>query len=437
MVRRITRREMLVAAGAAGVGMMITPYVSAGKSAGVEKVAMGFIGVGARGTELLRRVLAQHPEVVIPAVCDIDEAHLKRAQDLVEKGSRKRPEGYVKGPEDYRRLLAREDLNCVLIGTPQELHARMTLDSFAAGKFVGAEVPACTTLPECFELVAAQKKSGVGYMLLENLIYTRPHMQVWNMAEQGAFGELTYGAGAYIHEVRHMRFTPEGKLTWRGENVLSTVGVIYPTHAMGPVCRWMGIGRQEAGGKRQEGRGDRLKTLVAMDSKAVGNHEYAVAKFGAESEQAKLKFANGDTNHALVRTEQGRLIEIRYDTASPRPSGMGEFSLQGGKGAYEAALGQRMVYLEGSSKGEKWETLEKYQDQFEHSMWKRRASEAEKAGHWGADFFVIEELVNAVKSGVSPIDVVDGVTWSCVRPLSAESIRGGYKPVEVPDFTKG
>jgi len=423
MSNKISRRQALAKGGAIGVGLALTPFVKAEKPAGAEKVSLGFIGVGARGTELLRRVLAQHPEVAVAAICDIDEQNLKRAQELVQKAGGAAPEGYSKGDQDYRRLLARTDINSVVIATPQELHARMTLDGFSAGKFVGSEVPACITLPECFELVAAQKKSSAGYMLLENYIYPRAHMQVWNMAEQGIFGDLTYGAGAYIHEVRNLRFTQDGKLTWRGRNVLNDVGVIYPTHAMGPVCRWMGIGKS-----------DRLKTLVAMDSKAVGNHVYAMDKFGADSEPAHLNFANGDTNQALIRTEQGRLIEIRYDTASPRPNGMGQFSLQGSRGAYESALGQRMVYLEHKTSPEQWEELAKYQPAYDHPMWKVRGAEAEKTGHGGGDFFVIEEFIQAVKSGVTPIDIIDAVTWSCVRPLSAESIKGGYKPVPIPAF---
>src|SRR5438045_1267743 len=99
--------------------------------------------------------------------------------------------------------------------------------------FVKAEKPAgaekvslgCIAVRDCFELVAGRKKSSRGYRLLENYIYPRAHMQVWNMAEQRIFGDLTYGAGAYIHEVRNLRFTQDGKLTWRGRNVLNDVGV--------------------------------------------------------------------------------------------------------------------------------------------------------------------------------------------------------------------
>jgi hypothetical protein len=239
------------------------------------------------------------------------------------------------------------------------------------------------------------------------------------------FGDLTYGFGSYIHEIRDMRFKKDGSLTWRGENVLHTRGIVYPTHAIGPVCRWMGINVD-----------DRLETLVAMDSKPAGTKAFAAEKFGADSEAAKVDFENGDTNQALIRTRQGRLIEVRYDTSSPRPNGMGQYSLQGTKGSYDSAFGLRKVFLEGKSPAEQWEPLEKYQAEYDHPYWAKRGDEAESAGHGGGDFFVISDFLQAVRTGKSPIDIYDALTWTSVLPLSEQSIRAGSQPVQVPDFRK-
>jgi predicted dehydrogenase len=424
----ISRRHALRLAAAGAVGLAGAAYLPAVRGARAEadkQVSLAFIGVGARGTSLLRDLLAQNSSVKIPAICDIDEKNLNRALDLIEKARGTRPEGYSRGPEDYKRLLEREDINSVLIATPQELHAAMAIDSMKAGKFVGSEVPACCTVDECRALVRAQKETRTGYMMLENLLYPSYVMQVGRMVEAGVFGELTYGFGGYIHEIRGMRFTKYGQLTWRGQNVLHQRGIVYPTHAIGPVCRWMGINVS-----------DKLKTLVAMDSLPMSNHLWAVKHFGENSEPAKVNFENGDTNQALIRTEKGRLIEVRYDTASPRPAGMGQYSLQGTKGAYESAMGERRVYIEGRSPGEKWEPLEQYKE-YEHPRWKAKGQAAASAGHWGADYFVIEDFLEAIRTDKSPVDVIDAVTWSVVRPLSHESIVSGNKPVEVPDFSAG
>jgi len=432
-MNEITRRRALQLAIGAGAGALLTTLPSACLFAdatkaieGGKKIRVGFIGVGDRGTGLLKIAL-RFPDVEIPAVCDIIPAHAKRAQDLVEKAHGKRPESYEQGPHDYRRLLERGDIDAVLLGTPQELHAEQTIDAFRAKKFVGAEVPACTTVDECWAMVRAQKEHDGGYMLLENYIYSSYVMQVQAMADAGLFGDLTYGFGGYIHEIRDMRFTKDGQLTWRGRNVLKNRGLVYPTHAIGPVCRWMGI----------DGVKDSLQTLVAMDSKPAATKLFAAEKFGSESEPAKIDFENGDTNHALIRTKQGRLIELRYDTSSPRPAGMGQYSLQGTKGAYDSAFGLRHVYIEGRSPAHQWEPLEKYESEFQHPYWKKQAEQAKTTGHGGGDWFTIADFLQAVRTGKSPIDMIDAVTWTCIRPLSEQSIRNGSQPVEVPNFRQG
>jgi predicted dehydrogenase len=407
-----TRRSWLLGAGAALCAQTPPP------------MRIGFIGVGGRGTELLRSILA-HAEVAVPVICDINEANLRRAQDLVAKERGARPEGFSRGPDDYRRMLARDDFQAVVIATPQEEHARMSLDALRAGKFTGSEVPACTTLAECWDLVRTQRRTGTGYMLLENYRYSQPVMQVANMAAKGLFGELTYAECAYIHEIRAMRFTAKGELTWRGENVRDNIGDVYPTHSVGPVCGWMGINRT-----------DRLVSMVTMASKPAALHDYAARRFGSDSLPANIRFRNGDTNNTLIRTAQGRLIAVRYDTASPRPSSMGQYSLQGTHGAYLSAFGEHKVYVEGRSPEHTWEPLEKYKPQYQHPYWAERGVEATKAGHGGGDYFVLSDFLEAVRTGRSPIDVYDATTWSSIRPLSALSIERGAE-VEIPDFKAG
>src|SRR4051812_27058033 len=122
MMRDLSRRDALKWSIGSGVAMALSGAMTsaaraADPSSDSKKVRIGFIGVGGRGTELLRVTLA-FPNVEVPAVCDIDENRLRTAQGLVEKARGKKPEGYSKDAHDYRRLLAREDLDAVLIATP-------------------------------------------------------------------------------------------------------------------------------------------------------------------------------------------------------------------------------------------------------------------------------------------------------------------------------
>jgi predicted dehydrogenase len=381
-------------------------------------VRIAFIGTGSRGTSLLQEAL-RHPDVQVPALCDTNVENLNRAAEVVERSRGSRPEL----SPDCRPVLTRDDVDAIVIATPQEDHAAIAVQAMRAGKFAASEVPACTTLDECHELVRAHEEGGSGYMLLENCCYWKHVMQVQRMIEAGLFGELTYARCGYVHDCRSLRFNPDGTLTWRGENTVNYVGDLYPTHGFGPVCQWLGINRS-----------DRLVSLVSMSSKSAAHNVYAAERFGEDHPAAKIEWANGDTTCTLVRTAQGRLIEIRYDTASPRPPAVGPYALQGTKGAYEHAFSEHKVYMEGRSPGHAWEPLDGYEEEFRHPYWRERGDEALKAGHDGGDYFVISDFLDAIRTGVSPIDVYDAVTWSVIRPLSAESILAGGKTVEVPDF---
>lgn len=414
-MKRIHRRHCLKLA----LGAAASPYLAADT-----KVTIGFIGVGSRGTSLLR-ILLQNPAVDVPVVCDVDQHNLTRALDLIRQQRGYRPEGFSKGPEDYRRMLARSDFRAVLIATPVEMHARMAIDALQAGKFVGSEVPACTTIDECRALVRAQEKTRSGYMLLENYRYRRDVMQVLTMARKGLFGDLTYAECAYIHETRGLRFNADSSLTWRGVNIAENIGDLYPTHSVGPVCQWLDINRS-----------DRLVSIVTMASRSAATHQYAERKFGKDSAAAKVQFRNGDTNNSLVRTEQGRLIFVRYDVVSPRPPGMGQYSLQGTRGAYSSAFGESKVYVEGRSPEHVWEPLEKYRAEYDHPYWAKLGVQAIRTGHGGGDYFVLSDFIEAIRTGEPAIDVYDAVTWSAIRPLSALSLQRGSVPVAIPDFRK-
>jgi predicted dehydrogenase len=88
--------------------------------------------------------------VEVPALCDIDQAKVERAQARVEKSGRGKPEGYSRGQEDFRRLLARSDLDAVLIATPWNWHTPMAVAAMRAGKYAAVEVPATLTLQRMF-----------------------------------------------------------------------------------------------------------------------------------------------------------------------------------------------------------------------------------------------------------------------------------------------
>src|ERR1041384_382939 len=99
----IKRREVLKAGG--GLALAGTTALGAGKP-----LRIGFVGVGARGTGLLE-LLLQLGGIDVPAIADVDESHVRRAQSIVEKHGQPRPEGYSRSEADFRRLCDRSDLH--------------------------------------------------------------------------------------------------------------------------------------------------------------------------------------------------------------------------------------------------------------------------------------------------------------------------------------
>ena len=423
MLTELNRREFLRTGAAVGVAAGVGER-ALGQEPG-QTIRLGFIGVGGRGTALLRLALGS-VAVEVAAVCDIDESHLNRALDMVQEARGNRPAGYSAGPFDYRRLLERDDTDAVLIATPMLLHAQMSVDSLRAGKHVLSEVAAAATLDECWQLVDAERQTGKTYMLAENCCYFRHNMMLLNMIQQGVFGDLTYAECGYIHDCRPLKFNADGSLTWRGELSRDYIGNLYPTHALGPVAQWLGINR-----------GDRFESLVAVSSRQTGIYQYAAKRFGADHPAARIKFAVGDTTTTLIRTAKGALIDLRYDTCSARPHPTTtHYALQGTTASYDST--DERIWIEGRSAKYAWEPLSQYEAEYEHEFWQRWAEEAQQSGHGGADFFVIREFVETLRSGrPSPIGAADAATWSCIMPLSAASIRAGGAPQEVPDFTRG
>ena len=421
MNKRIHRRDVLRVGAAATLATGLAPAVLG--QAKPKPIRLAVVGVGSRGTHLLR--LALNAGVEVPAVCDIKEPNLNRAIDIVKKASGNAPEGYSKGPKDYLRMLERDDLDAVICGTGMQVHAEICTAAMRAGKHVLSEVAAAMTLDECWGLVRAQEETGRIYMLSENCCYW-PHMlMVRKMVEEGLFGDITYAECGYVHDCRALAIDGEGKLTWRGEMARDYAGNLYPTHDLGPIAKCIGINR-----------GDRLVSLTAMESRSDSIENYVARHFPADHPVRKVRFQLADSTNVLIRTANGVLIDQRFDMYSARPAEGPYHALQGVTGCYDSRL--KSIWIEGRSAGHKWEPQDNYAKEFEHPLWTKLADKAKGSGHGGVDFFVIYDFLETVRNGgPAPVDVYDAAAWSSIIPLSGKSLAEGGSPQDIPDFTGG
>jgi predicted dehydrogenase len=380
----------------------------------------------------LVKILLDLPGVQIPAICDINDEHLQRSQALVEKTGRKRPEGYSRGPEDYLRLIAREDLDAVITATPWELHTPIAVAAMKAGKYAATEVPAAITVEQCWELVNTSEQTGMPCMMLENDCFGRGALMAMNLVEQGVLGELIHCEGGYDHDLRE-ELLRNGEVSWRGMHALRRNANLYPTHPIGPIAWWTGINR-----------GNRFTYLTSMSSKSRGLNHYAAKHFGPDNINATRPFANGDVNTSLIMTEKGVTVTLNHDTQLPRPySDSGDTKiplmvqrLQGTEGIFFGSL--EKIYIDGRSPEHKWEDTAPYYAQYDHFLWKALGEAARSSSHGGEDYIELHQFVRAVRNKIqTPEDVYDAATWSVIVPLSEQSVASKGAAVDFPDFTRG
>ena len=146
MSKRTTRREFLQRSAAVGAGVAAALQLAPSSAVGAnERVRMGGIGTGDRGTD--RLVVAQSLGAEIVALADVNAAMLDRA--IARLGTK------PKTHEDYRDLLARDDIDAVVIASPDHWHHDMLIDAVKAGKDAYIEKPLSRTIEEGREMVKA------------------------------------------------------------------------------------------------------------------------------------------------------------------------------------------------------------------------------------------------------------------------------------------
>ncbi len=172
-----------------------------------DKVRMGFIGVGNRGTQLLERFIVQ-PDVRIVALCDVYEPYLHRDRErthprYLESGIPVPPMAEALTQDvarytDFRQLLARDDIDAVCVATPDHWHAVQTVMAFRAGKDVFVEKPLTATIHEGRRMVEVERETErIGAVCL-NRRGSSVYRRLADRIAHGAIGTVTMGCAARL-----------------------------------------------------------------------------------------------------------------------------------------------------------------------------------------------------------------------------------------------
>lgn len=409
----------------------------------MKAVRVAFVGLGMRGPGAVER-FSHIPGVEVVALCDYEPARAERCQQILRKAGLK-PADVYSGPDGYKEVCARPDVDLVYVATDWDHHFPVAKTALESGKNTAIEVPSAMNLEQCWELINLSEKNRKHCMILENCCYDWFELRALNMAQQGVFGEVLRAQGAYIHNLDDFWgaywSNPENdpdKLGWRMKYNKENRGDVYATHGLGPVAQVMDIHR-----------GDRFTTLTAMDTKSVHGKEYVEKKTGKKCDD----YRNGDHTTTLMRTANGKVVEIQHNVMNPQPYNR-LYQLTGTKGfankypvegfaidaAQLKATGNTPKVDDLSSHGfmpaaEKKALEEKY----EHPIIKKYGAMAQKVGgHGGMDFFMDARMVYCLQNGLPlDMDVYDLAEWCSLAELGSLSMDNNSAAVAFPDFTRG
>ena len=363
----------------------------------MDKVRVGLVGIGSRGTVLLK-ILLDLEGVEVKAVCDIVEDRVVKGQNLVTAAGKPKPTGYSRGETDFQRLCETEDLDLVINAVrPWKWHVPISVAAMNCGKHAATEVPAAETIEGCWQLVETAEKTHKYCPILENCCYFRNVMLVHHMLRQGLFGELRHCEAGYQHYIAD------------------------PSHRR-PRAGWPAPHRQQLSDARHR------------PGRPVDGHQPRQPLRLPRLHERRRHRGNrdADINTSLIRTVNGQTVTLYYDTKLPRPYDL-IYRVQGTKGIYSATLDQ--IYIEGRSpKRDTWEPMDAYYKEFEHPLWKAWGGKAlSQGGHGGADWMTLYRLIKALRTGTAPdIDVYDAATWSCITELSEKSVANRSSPHGLP-----
>ena len=446
------RRDFLKIAGMAGAGLALGTGEVKSKNSyegrsqqkfnmhgyaapKLEKIRVGLVGVGSRGSGTLRR-LASIDGVEIKALCDINADYLKKASEAL-KGTPHQPELYSEGEDAWKMLCSRNDIDLIYIATPWKLHAPIAVFSMENDKHVYTELPLGITLQECWEVVETSERTQKHCYMGCGSCHEGMSAVVLNMARQGVFGDLIHAEGNYIHDRasdlsrwerdEHGWF---GFRPWRLKENIGRSGNLYPQHGLGPLAQMLDLNY-----------GDKMEYLVSISSNdfTLGPKMKEMAAIDEYFEPYSGLDFRGNINITIIKTLRGRTIMLQHDISSPRPGSRFQL-ISGSKGIYDANP-PRIAF------GEQWMPQEEFKplvEEYTPDITKRFSEMVQRAGgikgNRSYERVSVSDwrLIDCLRNGLPlEMDVYDAALWSAITPLSEWSVARQGEAVKVPDFTRG
>ena len=368
------------------------------------KLKIGVFGAG-RGMTMMK-VLANHPDAALVAVCDKHVPTLDKVRDLAKENNLE-----VACYENFEDFFL-HDMDAVVLANYATEHAPYAIRLMKSGRHVLSEVLPCETMAQAVELIEAVEETGMVYAYAENYCYMRHAFEMRHRYEAGEIGEVTYCEGEYVHDCSSIwpRITYGERDHWRNRSY----STFYCTHSIGPMMTITGRRPVQVVGFETPGQPE-MKGLGSKGGLDRGGLEIITFDNGAiaKSIHGGLKREPGSINYEVYGTK-GMMESSRF----ARGENSGEIS----------------VYIEGEKLcvGK----LETYVP--EPRVAKDLIMSSTIQSHGGSDFyathFFIEKILGREDGKKYSIDVYTAVDMGICGILAYRSILAGNVPVKVPNL---
>lgn len=197
MKNNLSRKDFVRNLGLGSLAVMATPSLVKGQDKSLislsrtypnlnSNIQIALIGAGGMGSSDTATALL-HQGVKLVAVCDLYDGRLKKAKE--------RWGNDLFTIKDYKEILARKDIDAVIIGTPDHWHKQISIDAMMAGKHVYCEKPMVHSVDEGPEVIAAQKKTGMVFQVGSQGLASLGNEKAKELLAAGAIGDLNYAEG--------------------------------------------------------------------------------------------------------------------------------------------------------------------------------------------------------------------------------------------------
>lgn len=369
------------------------------------KINVAIVGLGF-GAEFIP-IYQRHPHANMYAICQRNRVKLEAVGEAFGVGRR-----YT----GYAELLRDSNVQAVHINTPIPDHAWMSLAALKAGKHVACTVPMATSIADCKKIVELQKKTGLQYMMMETVVYSREFLFIKELADRGDLGKIQFLQASHQQDMDGWpNYWPGLPPMW------------YATHCVGPVCA---LTNATAVYVSCFGSGTIRKDLIGQY-----NSPFAV-------ETTHVRFKDSDLSARIYRSlfDVARQYRESFDVFGSRASIEWPLIEHQPLVMHRAKLPEPKIpkLVKAPDYAKRLPApIRRFTTRGVYDLAKKtHLSFTQGAGHGGSHPHLVHEFVMALVENRPPFpNARQAANWTCVGLCAHESALKGGAIVKLPPFT--